>query len=111
MPRPALCQQGEKRRETDARFNPVADLIHALETFPDGSPVEAMAAFKCAHKENYKRVPDIVDITPATPAAPLEASDFSYAGIERRVGEGAALAHRVVAAGGFLSAARPTPGP
>ena len=84
------------------RFNVVADLMADLEKLPDDSPVKALDSFKGVRKADYRRVPDIIEITRTRPAASLEASDFSHAGIERRAEEGQMLARQALADKGFV---------
>ena len=84
------------------RFNAVAELVADLEKLPADSPVRDWPSFKAVLEADYKRVPAIVEITRSRPAQQLEASDFSHTGIERRAGEGSAVARGALRAKGFL---------
>jgi len=70
------------------RFNLVAELMAALETLPKDSPVRSLPSFQKMLEQHYQHIPSIIEVTRTSPAQPLESTDFSHAGIERRAGEG-----------------------
>jgi NTE family protein len=69
------------------KFNVVVDFMEDLErTFPDDPRIEALSGYE--KLKAYRRVAKVMEVTRESAAQPLEGSDFSHAGIERRAAEG-----------------------
>jgi NTE family protein len=84
------------------RFNLVADLMAELQTLPEDSPVRGLPSFGKMLDQHYQHVPNIIEVTRASPARSLEGSDFSSAGIERRAAEGLEKARAELRQAGFI---------
>jgi predicted acylesterase/phospholipase RssA len=70
------------------RIDEVADLMEALENFPDGNPLHDNPAYQAVAKRHYVRVPRIISITRPEQVSGLGASDFLPDTIEQRATEG-----------------------
>jgi NTE family protein len=70
------------------RFDEVAELMEALESLPEGSPLKDNAAYEAVKKRGYVRVPRIVSITRAEQVGGFDGSDFSPETIQKRANEG-----------------------
>jgi hypothetical protein len=71
-----------------SRFNEVAALMEALETLPEGNPLNDHEAYKAVKARGYLRVPRIVSITPPEVPEEYDDADFSPETIERRAKAG-----------------------
>ncbi len=84
------------------RFNAVAQFMMALEeTFGDDPRITSLPGY--ADLKAYRRVAKVMPVTRHSEARPLEGSDFSKAGLERRALEGHAETERVLAENHFLA--------
>ena len=70
------------------RIDEVADLMHALESLPQGNPLANDPAYQAVAKRHYVRVPRIISITRPEQIGGIGASDFSPETIEKRAAEG-----------------------
>lgn len=70
------------------RIDEVADLMHALESLPQGNPLADDPAYRAVAKRHYVRVPRIISITRPEQIGGIGASDFSPETIEKRAAEG-----------------------
>jgi hypothetical protein len=70
------------------RFNEVAALMQALESLPNGNPLEDHPAYRVVKDRGYLRVPHIVQITPPEPTTQLGDADFSPEAIKERAQKG-----------------------
>jgi hypothetical protein len=79
------------------RFDQVAALMHALETFPGGNPLADNDAYKAVKEKGYILVPRIVPITRAEQVGAADGTDFSPETIKTRAEEGYAQTKGVLA--------------
>ncbi|HUB63526.1 MAG TPA: patatin-like phospholipase family protein [Methylocella sp.] len=70
------------------RIDEVADLMEALENFPEGNPLKDNPAYQTVARRHYIRVPRIISITRPNQVLGLGGSDFSPETIEERAKEG-----------------------
>jgi predicted acylesterase/phospholipase RssA len=71
-----------------SRFNEVAAVMQALETFPGGNPLANDKAYKAVKDRAYVRVPRIISIMPPDPTQQYGDADFSPEAIKKRADEG-----------------------
>lgn len=83
------------------RFDEVAQLVEALESLPEGNPLQHDPAFEAIKKRGYIRVPRVVSITRPEQVGGFEASDFSFDAIEARADEGYAQTEAALKAKGL----------
>jgi hypothetical protein len=84
-----------------SRFNQVAALIQALETFPGGNPLKDNDAYKAVKRQGYLHVPCIVPITPPEVPKEFDDADFSPEAIKTRADEGEAQTEKALKAAGL----------
>jgi NTE family protein len=70
------------------RFNEVAALMEALESVPNGNPLEDHPAYQAIKDRGYLRVPRIVPITPPEATTQFGDADFSPEAIQERAKKG-----------------------
>jgi predicted acylesterase/phospholipase RssA len=85
------------------RFNAVAKLMDDLSALPTDSPVHALKSYQAVAAEHYRQVPKIIPVNRTEPAASMEASDFSAAGIAARAANGREAARSAMQANGIWS--------
>jgi predicted acylesterase/phospholipase RssA len=83
------------------RFDLVAQLMADLAALPEYEPVRALPSYRALAELQLRRVPNILQVTRASPAQPLESADFSHAGIARRAEEGFEQTRRELVRAGF----------
>jgi NTE family protein len=86
------------------RFNEVAALMQALETFPGGNPLENDKAYKAVKRQGYLHVPRIVSIMPPDPTQQFGDADFSPEAIKKRADEGKAQTEKALKEAGLYVA-------
>jgi NTE family protein len=79
------------------RFDQVAALMHALENFPGGNPLEDNDAYRSVKNQGYILVPRIVPITRVEQVGTLDGIDFSPETIKQRADEGYAQTKKALA--------------
>jgi predicted acylesterase/phospholipase RssA len=84
------------------RFNAVARLMADIEALPEAEPVRALKSYQHLAAKPIRTVPTILQVTRSTPAEPMESSDFSHAGIDRRAAEGFEAAAKELRAKTYL---------
>ena len=87
-----------------SRFNQVAALMQALETFPGGNPLKDSDAYKAVKRQGYLHVPRIVPITPPEVPKEFDDADFSPEAIKTRADEGEAQTEKALKEAGFHAA-------
>jgi NTE family protein len=70
------------------RFNEVAALMQALESLPNGNPLEDHPAYRAVKDRGYLRVPRIVSIIPPEATTQFGDADFSPEAINERADRG-----------------------
>jgi hypothetical protein len=70
------------------RFNEVAALMQALESLPNGNPLEDHPAYRAVKDRGYLRVPRIVSIMPPEATTQFGDADFSPEAINERADRG-----------------------
>jgi NTE family protein len=84
-----------------SRFNEVAALMEALETFPGGNPLKDNEAYKAVKRHGYIHVPRIVSIMPPDPTQQFGDADFSPEAIKKRADEGKAQTEKALPTAGL----------
>jgi hypothetical protein len=70
------------------RFNEVAALMSALESLPNGYPLQDHPAYRAVKNRGYLRVPRIVSIMPPEATTQFSDADFSPEAINERADRG-----------------------
>jgi predicted acylesterase/phospholipase RssA len=83
------------------RFDAVARLMDELAALPADSPIHAMKSYQAVADEHYQQVPKIMPVNRSKPAASMEGSDFSAAGIADRAAHGLDAARAALETNGF----------